>query len=157
MRLRFLWIGKTKNPMIAGLQADYLERIRHHVPCEVVEIRDISKKRSLKAETLVEGEAAALARHLPPSGRVVVLDERGRQFTSTECSRWLEAEMNGGSRAITFIIGGPEGLSPRIVGKADMVLSMGKMTWTHEMCRVLLLEQMYRALCILRGIPYHKA
>jgi 23S rRNA (pseudouridine1915-N3)-methyltransferase len=157
MRLRFLWIGKTKNPLLGGLQTDYLERIRHLVPCEVVETRDLSKKRSLRAGALIDGEAQELARHLHPSGRVVALDEKGRQFTSAEYSRWLESELNGGSRSITFVIGGPEGLSPKISGKADLVLSMGRMTWTHDMCRVLLLEQVYRSLCILRGIPYHKS
>jgi len=157
MRLRFLWIGKTKNSSISRLVSDYLDRIRHLVPCEIVETRDLSKKRSLKAAALIAGEAEEFARHLSPSGKVVALDEKGTQFSSVEFSRWLESELNGGSRTITFIIGGPEGLSPKICERADKVISIGKMTWTHEMCRVLLLEQLYRALCILRGIPYHKA
>lgn len=139
------------------MQTDYLKRIRHLVPCEVVETRDLSKKRSLRAEALIDGEGQELAGHLPPAGRIVALDEKGRQFTSAEYSRWLESELNAGSRSITFVIGGPEGLSPKISGRADLVLSMGRMTWTHEMCRVLLLEQVYRALCILRGIPYHRS
>jgi 23S rRNA (pseudouridine1915-N3)-methyltransferase len=157
MRLKFLWVGKTKNSYIRGLAADYLERIRHMVPCEVIETHDLARKRSLKAEALLEGEAEEFARHLPSSGRIVALDEHGKQLSSTGFSRWLETELNRGTRSISFIIGGPEGLSSKITGKAHMVLSIGKMTWTHEMCRALLLEQVYRAMCILRGIPYHKA
>jgi 23S rRNA (pseudouridine1915-N3)-methyltransferase len=156
MRLRFLWTGKTKNSFINGLVLDYLDRIRHMVPCDVVEIRDLSKKRSLKAAALVEGEAEEFTRHMQSSGTVVALDEKGKQISSSEFSRWLESELNGGGRSITFIIGGPEGLSRKISERARMVLSIGKMTWTHEMCRALLLEQVYRALCIVRGIPYHK-
>lgn len=157
MRFRFLWTGKTKNGSIGSLQADYLDRMRHLVRCEVIETRDLSRKRSLKEDALRAGEAEEFAKHLPSSGRVVALDEKGTQFSSPGFARWIESEMNGGSRYISFIVGGPDGLSPGITRKADMVLSMGKMTWTHEMCRVLLLEQIYRALCILRGIPYHRA
>lgn len=157
MRLRFLWVGKTKNPAIKSLSDDYLDRIRHLVACDVIETRDLSRKQSLKPDALMEEEAKEFSKHLPASGRVVALDENGRQFSSLAFSNWLESEMNRGSRSITFVIGGPEGLSPKIAESADLVLSMGKMTWTHEMCRGLLLEQVYRALCILRGIPYHKA
>jgi len=156
MRLRFLWIGKTKNAAILDLVADYERRIRHFVPCDVIEARDPSRKRSRSAAMLVSEEAQELSKHLSAAGRVVALDERGRQFSSEAFSAWMESEMNRGSRFVTFVIGGAEGLSPEIVRDADMVLSMGKMTWTHEMCRVLLLEQVYRALCILRGVPYHR-
>lgn len=157
MRLRFLWVGKTKNSYIKGLATDYLGRIRHMVPCEVIETRDLTRKRSLTAAALVEGEAEEFARHLTASGKVVALDEKGTQLSSSGFSRWIQSEFNSGGRSITFVIGGPEGLSSKITERADMVLSIGKMTWTHEMCRALLLEQVYRALCILRGIPYHKA
>lgn len=157
MRLRFLWVGKTKNPAIKSLLDDYLGRIRHLVPCDVIETRDLSRTKSLKPDALIAGEAKEFSKHLPASGRVVALDENGKQFSSSAFSGWLESEMNRGSRSITFVIGGPEGLSPKIAEDSDLVLSMGKMTWTHEMCRGLLLEQVYRALCILRGIPYHKA
>jgi len=139
-----------------SLLSDYLDRIRHFVPCEVVETRDISKGRTLDSAGLVESEGEELGRHLPEHGRVVALNENGNQFTSPEFARWLDAEQNRGTRMLTFVIGGPEGLSTMVTDKAHLILSMGRMTWTHEMCRVLLLEQVYRALCIVRRIPYHK-
>jgi 23S rRNA (pseudouridine1915-N3)-methyltransferase len=101
-------------------------------------------------------EAEELARHLPDSGRLIALEETGTQFTSPGFARRLQSEQNTGARVITFVIGGPDGLDPVISKRAHLVLSLGKMTWTHEMCRVLLLEQTYRALCIMRNIPYHK-
>jgi 23S rRNA (pseudouridine1915-N3)-methyltransferase len=156
MRIRFLWVGKTKNKEIKSLLADYKERIRHLMPCEIIESRDLSKSSSLPAARLIAGEGEQLSKHLPDGGRMVALDERGSQFTSTDFARWLESEQDRGARWITFVIGGPDGLSPMIIGKAHLVLSLGKMTWTHEMCRVLTMEQIYRALCIMRKIPYHK-
>jgi 23S rRNA (pseudouridine1915-N3)-methyltransferase len=156
MQIKFLWVGKTKNPSLKSLISDYLERIRHLVPCEVTETRDLLKRRSLGPAELIAAEGIELARHVPESGRLVALDETGTQFTSQGFARWLESEQKTGARVLSFVMGGPEGLSPMISRRAHLILSMGKMTWTHEMCRVLLLEQVYRALCIMRNIPYHR-
>lgn len=156
MNIKFIWVGKTKNVSIRTLLADYQKRISHWVSCEIMETRDLSKKKSLRAAELIAGEGEELARYIPEHGRLVALDETGTQFTSGDFARWLETEQNRGARAITFVVGGPEGLSRMISGRAHLILSIGKMTWTHEICRVLLLEQVYRALCIMRKIPYHK-
>jgi 23S rRNA (pseudouridine1915-N3)-methyltransferase len=156
MQLKVLWIGKTKSSPIKSLVSDYLERIRHMSPCEIVEARDLSKRRHLRGAELVEAEGGELLRHVPEGCRLVALDETGAQFSSRDFALWLDSEQNSGIRKITFLIGGPGGLSRRISSRAHLILSMGKMTWTHEMCRVLLLEQVYRAMCILRKIPYHK-
>ena len=126
------------------------------IQCEVVETRDISKLKSLRGAELVKAEGDELVRHVPEGARLVALDEAGTQFKSGDFARWLESEQNSGTRAIAFLIGGHEGLSRMVSGRASLILSLGRMTWTHEMCRVLLLEQVYRALCILRKIPYHR-
>ena len=156
MRIRIIWIGKTKNLPIRTLSADYLERIRCLVPCEVFETRDISKARGLRGADLLMAEGTEIARFLPKACRTIVLDELGTQLASVEFARWFETEQNRGTRELAFIIGGPEGLSQQISGGAYLRLSLGKMTWTHEMCRVLLLEQIYRAYSILQKIPYHR-
>ena len=156
MQIKLLWIGKTKSSAIKSLVSDYLERIRHIVPCEIIEARDISKRSSLRAAGLIDAEGEELSRHIPALGRVIALDEAGSQFSSRDFARWLESEQNRGVRVITFVIGGPEGLSRIVSDESSLILSLGKMTWTHDMCRVLLLEQIYRALCIMRNIPYHK-
>jgi 23S rRNA (pseudouridine1915-N3)-methyltransferase len=156
MKFKILWIGKTKSPPIQALAADYLERIRRMTPCEILEIRDPAKGRTSQAAERIRMEGEDIARRLPKAAFVVVLDETGKQYASEEFARWLETEQNSGTKEMAFIIGGPDGQSRDVVASARMVLSLGKMTWTHEMCRALLLEQIYRALCILHKIPYHK-
>ena len=126
------------------------------VPIEIIEVRDQSKARSLKGSELVTAEGNEFLRLLPPRGRVVILDESGIQFSSADFARWLEGEINRGTKEIAFVIGGPEGVDSALFKRANLRLSLSKMTWTHEMCRGLILEQIYRAYCILRGIPYHK-
>jgi 23S rRNA (pseudouridine1915-N3)-methyltransferase len=156
MNIKFIWVGKIKNSSIKSLLSDYQERIRHWAPCEIIEARDLSKRKNIPVAELIVEEGAELERYIPEHGRLVALDETGVQLTSRDFARRIEFEQNNGARVITFVIGGPEGLSKKISGRAHLVLSMGKMTWTHEMCRVLLLEQVYRALCIIHRVPYHK-
>jgi 23S rRNA (pseudouridine1915-N3)-methyltransferase len=156
MNIKILWVGKTKNSPIRSLLEDYLDRIRHMVSLEVIEVRDQTKARNLKGNQLVAAEEGEILRVLPGHGRVVILDERGTEFSSAELARWFESEQNRGTKEITFVVGGPDGIGSRISALAKLKLSLGKMTWTHEMCRVLLLEQVYRAFCILRNIPYHR-
>ncbi len=156
MRIKIIWVGKTKNPQVSALMEGYLTRVRHMVPCEIAEARDPARGRNLKGDVLRKAEAAQLLKLAVGSHRIVVLDERGRQFSSPEFASWLASEQNQGTREITFVIGGPEGVSPTISECAHLNISLGRMTWTHEICRVLLLEQLYRAFGILKNIPYHK-
>jgi 23S rRNA (pseudouridine1915-N3)-methyltransferase len=156
MHIQFIWVGKTRSSPIRSLSEDYLERLRHLVSCEVVEVRDVAKRRAVRDGEAITAEGAEIARFLPEHCRLVVLDERGLLVTSAEFARWFQSEQNRGTREIAFVIGGPEGISPAVSEKAHLALSLGKMTWTHEMSRALLLEQVYRAHCILRRIPYHK-
>ncbi len=156
MRIKVCWLGKTQNTHIKSLTMDYLGRLNHLHPIEIVEVPDLSRRRRLQGAVLRAAEAAELESALSRDCRKVVLDERGTQFSSQEFARWLEAEQVHGVRELGFIIGGPEGFDRAFSERAHLLLSLGKMTWTHEMTRVLLLEQLYRALSILRNIPYHK-
>jgi 23S rRNA (pseudouridine1915-N3)-methyltransferase len=156
MQIKVFWVGKTKHPSLRSLQEDYLGRIRRWLPCETVEIRDLAGRRALSPAELVAGEGAAISRRLPAAGRVIALDEAGTGYSSGEFARWLESEQNSGVQALSFVIGGPAGLDRALTRRADRVLSLGRMTWTHDMSRVLLLEQIYRALCILHNVPYHR-
>ena len=156
MEIRILWVGKTKNSPIRSLLEDYLDRVRHLVPVEITQVRDQAKARDLSGNELVAAEEREILRLLPVHSRVVALDERGKEFSSPEFARWLEGEQNRGSKEIAFVIGGSDGLGARVSARAVLRLSLGRMTWTHEMSRVLLMEQIYRAICILRKIPYHR-
>ncbi len=135
---------------------DYLERIRHTVSCEVMEARAPARGKSLQGPELIAAEAVRLSKSLGEGARIVALDARGREFTSVELARWFEAEQNHGTREIDFVIGGAEGLGIEVARRAHLTLSLSRLTWTHEMCRVLLLEQIYRSFSILRNMPYHK-
>jgi len=157
MRMIFCWVGKTQKEPIKTLISEYLGRLRHLAPVETVEVPDMSRRRGLMGASLVAAEAAEIVKVLAPGCKKIVLDERGEQFSSLDFARWLETEQIRGTRRVAFIIGGPEGMDDALLNGAHLRLSLGKMTWTHEMARVLLLEQAYRALCILRNIPYHKA
>jgi len=156
VKIQFIWVGKTKSAPIKSLTADYLERIQRYVSCEAREVRDFSGSRFQRPAEQIEAESSEIIRHLPKAGYIVALEEIGTQYSSVGFARWLETVQDSGVREIVFVIGGPEGLSRNISDRARMVLSLGKMTWTHEMCRALLLEQVYRALCIMRNVPYHK-
>lgn len=156
MQLRVVWVGKTRNAHIRSLCDDYLERVRHLTPCRVVEVRDLARGRGLHGGDLRAREGAEMTRALPEGARIVTLDAGGKELSSDAFARWFAGEQNRGTREIGFVLGGPEGLDEAIRDKAYWRLSLGRMTWTHEIARVLLLEQIYRALTILRGIPYHK-
>jgi 23S rRNA (pseudouridine1915-N3)-methyltransferase len=156
MQIKILWVGKTKNAAIKSLWTDYLERLRHLVSCEIVEIRDLAKVRGLRGAGLRSAEAAVLEAALSAKSRFVVLDAKGKEFSSEEFARWLQTEQVRGVSEIDFIIGGAEGVCDALLRRAHLTFSLGKLTWTHEMVRVLLLEQIYRAFCILRNIPYHR-
>ena len=156
MQLKILWIGKTKNASIRALSEDYLGRLRHFFPCEVAEIRDASRVRGLRGSDLLVAEAQEIAKMLPAGCKTVVLDSSGEEMSSPDFANWMGSELNRGTRALAFVIGSPSGIHATIRDGAQLRISLGRMTWTHEMCRVLLLEQLYRAACILRNIPYHK-
>ena len=156
MHIRILWIGKTRNPCLESLCTDYLNRIQRFVSCDVAEVPDLSRRRSLHGEELRSAESGELERRVSEMARVVVLDAEGTELSSPDFAGWFQKERNRGTRDLVFVIGGPEGISGRIVDRADLRLSLGRMTWTHELARVLLLEQVYRAFSILQNTPYHK-
>lgn len=141
--LVLLAVGKIKNASLANLQQDYLNRLLHYTRCELVEVRDAADVRE------------ALLKKLQPQDYVVVLDETGRQFTSPSFSRHLQTIYNQSTKRLVFIVGGAYGLDLEIKNRAQLVLSLATLTLPHELARVLLLEQLYRAHTILKGEKYH--
>ncbi|HYR88658.1 MAG TPA: 23S rRNA (pseudouridine(1915)-N(3))-methyltransferase RlmH [Terriglobia bacterium] len=139
MKLRVVWVGKTKNPQMAKLCADYVERIEHFLPLEFAEVK--------------EGRILAA---LDPSDRVLALDPEGKSWTSEQFARFVEQHMTSDPRRLAFVIGDYGGLSDEVKKRADVQWSLSPLTFTHDMTRVLLLEQIYRALSIIRNIPYSK-
>lgn len=153
MKITVIAVGKTSTPEISRLIDSYLRRLTHYIGFEIVELPDARGCRDSESQKRAEGEA--ILKRLTPADTVVLLDERGGEMTSVEFARFLEGRMNAGVKRLVFIIGGPYGFSPEVYARANSLLSLSKMTFTHEMVRVFFTEQVYRAMTILRGEPYH--
>lgn len=150
MRFRFVWIGKTKEKNWKALQEEYLRRLSHFVKCEIVEIKDSAPHEGLE----IEGKR--ILEIVNQRSFVCLLDVNGRSLSSPELAKEIEKWQTRGLKEVTFVIGGAEGVSPEISQKADFSLSLSFLTFTHEMARVVMLEQLYRAYTILNGFPYQK-
>ena len=150
MRFRFVWIGKTKEKNWRALQEEYLARLSHFVKYEITEIRESA------AHEGVEIEGKRIVENLNPSNLVCLLDVGGRESSSHELAETIEKWQNRGLKEIAFVIGGAGGVSPEVVEKADYSLSLSRLTLTHEMARVVLIEQLYRGFTIIKGFPYQK-
>lgn len=150
MKFRFVWIGKTKEKNWRALQEEYLQRLSHFVRFEISEIRESQPHESK------EIEGRRILETIPQGAFVVVLDVVGKEFSSENLSREIENWQNRGLREVVFIIGGQDGISQTVAEKADLCLSLSKMTLTHEAARVLLAEQIYRSFTIIKGYPYQK-
>ena len=150
MKFRFVWIGKTKQKDWKALQEEYLGRLSHFVRCEIVDLKDTAVTES------IETEGNRIISSLNPSTFVCLLDVKGRSVTSKELAAQVENWQNGSIKEVTFVIGGASGVSSEVAAKADYRLSLSFLTFTHEMARVVLLEQLYRAHTIIRGFPYQR-
>lgn len=157
MRITLLWIGKTRDRRLAGLIDDYLERARRMTKIDVVELKDRGGASSSRGEAVVlEREAEAILGALGDEDYVILCDERGRQLRSVEFASIISQRQDRSTRHMVFIIGGYLGVAPKIRERADEIVALSRMTFTHEMARMLLAEQLYRGLTIVNGIPYQK-
>jgi 23S rRNA (pseudouridine1915-N3)-methyltransferase len=155
MRLKFLWPGRTKSPELRALVDFYAARIGTLTPVEVVETREargIDEKYPDKVRDL---EARGLEKHLKGVYSICLLDQ-GKEMTSSEFARFIRLRAEDPGKPPVFVVGGFLGLAERIAEKADLRLSLSRLTFSHELCRVLLLEQVYRALTIIQGRHYAK-
>jgi 23S rRNA (pseudouridine1915-N3)-methyltransferase len=150
MKFRFVWIGKTRDRNWKALQDDYLKRLSRFVKCEIGELKDSSVNES------VYGEGNRILQVLNPSTLVCLLDVMGRQMNSHELAGQIAKWQDESVKEVTFVIGGVSGVSQQVVERAQSVLSLSFLTFTHEMARVVLLEQLYRAYTIIKGFPYQK-
>jgi len=150
MKLHFIWVGKTKNKHWLALQENYLGRLSHFTKYSITEIKDKAPHES------VEIEGNRILDKVNQSSFVCLLDIKGRSLGSRELARDIEKWQIRGIKEVTLIIGGAEGVSSAVVERADFSLSLSLLTLTHEMARVVLIEQIYRAYTIIKGYPYQK-
>ena len=155
MKILLLVIGKTdEDYLITGIKK-YVGRLGHYVSFEMKEIPDIRNRKTLSEDQQKKAESFLLLQQLQPGDHVVLLDENGSTFTSVGFAENLEKLMASGAKRIVFIVGGPYGFAQELYDKANAKMSLSAMTFSHQMVRLIFVEQLYRAFTILKGEPYH--
>jgi 23S rRNA (pseudouridine1915-N3)-methyltransferase len=155
MKLVLIVIGKTEEDWANQALADYSSRLKHYLPFEMVILPDIKTVRHLTEQQIKQKEGEAILSWCKASDVVVLLDERGEQMTSEGLANWLQKKMNAGCRQLVLVIGGAYGFDEAVYKAFPEKISLSSMTLSHQMVRVVLVEQLYRAMTILKGEPYH--
>jgi 23S rRNA (pseudouridine1915-N3)-methyltransferase len=155
MKLRFVWIGKTKRAPVKELIREYLDRVEKFASVEVTELRDRNDVGS-DPQRIIDKEGEDILSSTASAGYLIALDERGQEADSIKLAELIEKHRIAGTKQITFVIGGHLGLSDAVRNRAQLLLALSRMTFTHDLARVLLIEQVYRAFTIIHNLPYQK-
>ena len=155
MEISLIVIGKTNARYLQEGIDEYIKRLKHYIPYSITVLSDIKNTKKLTEEQQKEADGKLMLDALKPGDCLVLLDERGKEFTSVAFADYLQRKMNAGLRRLVFVIGGPYGFSQSVYDRADEKISLSKMTFSHEMIRLFFTEQVYRAMTIQRGEPYH--
>ncbi|MBW2029030.1 MAG: 23S rRNA (pseudouridine(1915)-N(3))-methyltransferase RlmH [Deltaproteobacteria bacterium] len=155
-KIRIIVVDRTRMSFLREGEDHYLGRLRKYVPVEWIEVKGNKVDGKRSPEEVMGLEGKRIQGKLDPRATLVVLDRSGRQYDSLGLARWMEGLFNKGTGSIDLVVGGPLGVSKEVLGLSRERLSLSRLTLTHEMCRLLLLEQLYRAMTILRGEKYHK-
>lgn len=154
MKITLLLVGKTADKMYAAGIDDYAKRISHYTPFNIKVIPEIKNNKSMSQAQQKEKEGELILKALEPKCFMVLLDERGKEMRSTEFAAWIENKQMA-TRQLTFVIGGPYGFSQSVYERADAMMSLSRMTFSHQMVRLVFAEQLYRACTIINNEPYH--
>ena len=155
MRIGLILVGKTVNKHFVELIDDYSGRVKHYVGFDITVIPELKNTKNLSTDQQKQQEGELILKQLQGGDHVVLLDEHGKEFRSVEFSSYMEQKMQTVNKRLVFVIGGPYGFSPDVYGKANEKISLSKMTFSHQMVRLIFVEQLYRAMTIMRGEPYH--
>jgi 23S rRNA (pseudouridine1915-N3)-methyltransferase len=148
-------IGKTDDAyLIEGIEK-YAQRIKHYIPMELKILPDLKKTKNLSSEQQKKLEGDQIIENVQAGDFMVLMDEKGKEFSSVDFSKFIEKKMVSGLKRLVFVIGGPYGFSDQVYAKANAKLSLSKMTFSHQMVRLFFVEQVYRAMTILKNEPYH--
>ena len=155
MNIKLIAVGKTDNPALQQLISTYEKRLSYYINFELQLLPDIKNNKSLSEEQQKIKEGELILSYVEPSHHLILLDERGKEYTSIAFADELQKKMNTGIKQLTFVIGGPYGFSQAIYQRANSKLALSKLTFSHQMIRLFFVEQLYRAFTILRNEPYH--
>jgi 23S rRNA (pseudouridine1915-N3)-methyltransferase len=156
MNIKLTVIGKTEEKHLIEAVETYTKRLKHYINFEIIYLPDIKGVKNLSPAEIKTKEGEMLLKHMEKFDRNILFDERGKQFTSIEFSQYLQKHMNQGIKNLNFIVGGAYGFSEEVYKAANDKVSISKMTFSHQMIRLLITEQIYRAFTILNNEPYHK-
>lgn len=155
MKITILVVGKTDKGFVSQGVDEYLNRLKRYIKTDIVVLPDIKNSKNLSADQLILKEEELILSSLGSSNDIILLDENGDEFTSMEFSRFIQGKMLSGTKEVVFIIGGAYGVSIAVKQRAQSHLALSKLTFSHQMVRLVLVEQIYRSMTILRGEPYH--
>ncbi|MBM1107555.1 23S rRNA (pseudouridine(1915)-N(3))-methyltransferase RlmH [Aurantibacter crassamenti] len=155
MTIKLLAVGKTDNTELQTLITAYENRLQHYIKFELEIIPDIKNSKNLSENQQKEKEGELILKKLSSTDALILLDENGKQFSSVVFSEYLQKKMNSGLKQLVFVIGGPYGFSKEVYQKAQGKISLSAMTFSHQMVRLFIVEQLYRAFTILKNEPYH--
>jgi len=155
VNIKLIAVGKTDNPALQQLISTYEKRLSYYINFDLQLLPDIKNNKSLSEEQQKVKEGELILSYVEPSHHFVLLDERGKEYTSIAFADELQKKMNTGIKQLTFVIGGPYGFSQAVYQRANSKLSLSKLTFSHQMIRLFFVEQLYRAFTILRNEPYH--
>jgi 23S rRNA (pseudouridine1915-N3)-methyltransferase len=155
VKIKLLAIGKTDDKRLQELIVEFQNRLKHYIKFEIEIIPDLKKVKNLSLDERKQKEGLLILNRIESTDQLILLDEKGHQFRSLEFSRFLQKKMNSGIKQLVFAIGGPYGFSDEVYQKAQGKVSLSKMTFSHQMIRLFMIEQLYRAFTILHNEPYH--
>lgn len=155
MKIKLLAIGKTDDKNLQTLIETYQKRLKHYINFEIDVIPDIKNVKNLSTQQQKEREGELILKKLAPTDQLVLLDEKGKEFKSLEFATYMQKKMNSGIKQLVLVIGGPYGFSEAVYKKSQGKISFSKMTFSHQMIRLFVVEQIYRAFTILKNEPYH--
>ena len=155
MKVALVLVGKTVNKHFVELIDEYAGRVKHYIGFDIITIPELKNTKSLSVDQQKQQEGELILKQMQAGDHVVLLDEHGKEFRSVEFSSYMEQKMQTVNKRLVFVIGGPYGFSPDVYGRANEKISLSKMTFSHQMVRLIFVEQLYRAMTIMRGEPYH--
>jgi 23S rRNA (pseudouridine1915-N3)-methyltransferase len=155
MKTKLIYVGKTGKSFLTDGENEYAKRVKRYTPFEVIELPDVKNAKKRSEEEIKSIEAESILKKIKSSDYVVLLDEKGTEYTSVEFSAFIQKQFNSGSQGLVFVIGGPYGFSEDVYQRANDKLALSKLTFSHQMVRMFFMEQLYRGLTILKNEPYH--
>ncbi|HKL97005.1 MAG TPA: 23S rRNA (pseudouridine(1915)-N(3))-methyltransferase RlmH [Paludibacteraceae bacterium] len=155
MKFTLLWVGKTTTSYFREATNEYVSRLKFYIPLDVVTIPDLKQTKTLTQPQQRDKEGELILKAIESTDYLVLLDDKGRQFTSVEFAHWLEQRQHASVKRLVFVIGGSYGFSQAVYNRANSLISISKMTFSHQIIRPIFVEQLYRAMTILKGEPYH--